>query len=100
MWADRELVESRIHALVADFFDYRDDDDDEFDLGVFALVAEVKTKKTPEEIANTREERKRPEAGYTPEAEWFHSVTYRCSDGRTWINSGLFEQAKRVSSGF
>jgi hypothetical protein len=30
---------------------------------------------------------------YTPEAEWHHSVWYRCSDNRDWIQAGLFRAA-------
>ena len=44
MWADRQAVEERLHALIADFLDSRGADSDvDLDLGVVALVAEVKS---------------------------------------------------------
>lgn len=98
MWANREQVEQRLHALVADFLDSRGDDSDvDLDLGVVALVAEVKHRRTPESIEGLLKERKRPEAVYTPEAEWTHTIWYRCTDLRDWIASGLFRQAMIVA---
>ena len=46
MWADRDLVERRLHALIADFLDERDEDAVELDLGVFAIVAELRVRHT------------------------------------------------------
>jgi hypothetical protein len=100
VWADRERVERRLHALVADFLDNRAGDADrELDLGVFAFVAEVKERRTPDEIRDMVEQRERPEAEYTPEAEWAQSMWYRCSDSRDWIASGLFRRAMMIADG-
>jgi hypothetical protein len=100
MWTDRDEVERRIHALVADFLDAREAAADrELDLGVFAIVAEIRERRTPEEIEDVVEQRKRPEAGYTPEAEWTPSMWYRCSDLRDWIASGLFRRAMQIADG-
>lgn len=41
---------------------------------MFAIVAEIKERTTPEEINELIEERKRPEVEYTPEAEWTPSL--------------------------
>jgi hypothetical protein len=100
MWVDRERAERRLHALVADFLDSREADADrELDLGVIAIVAEVKERRTAEEIRELLDERGRPEAEYTPEAEWTQSFWYRCSDFRDWIASGLFRRAARIADG-
>lgn len=100
VWADRQQVEERLQALIADFLDSRGDDSDvDLDLGVVALVAEVKHRRPPESIERLLEERKRPEAVYTPEAEWTHTIWYRCTDLRDWIASGLFRQAMLVADG-
>jgi len=100
MWADREQVERRINALVADFLDSREASADrELDLGTFAIVAEIKERSTPDEINDLVETRKRPEARYTPEAEWTQSMWYRCSDVRGWIASGLFRRAMQIADG-
>ena len=100
MWADRQKVEQRLHALVADFLDSRGEDSDvDLDLGVVALVAEVKHRRSPESIERLLEERTSPEAVYTPEAEWIHTIWYRCTDLRDWIASGLFRQAMLVADG-
>ena len=101
MWADRERTEARLQALVADFLDSMDRRlDREAEVGVFALVAEVKERRTPEEIGEVLETRTRPEAAYTPEAEWTHSTWYRCSDLRDWIAAGLFRRAMLVADDF
>jgi hypothetical protein len=100
MWADREQTEKRLNALVADFLDSREGSADrELDLGVFAIVAEVRERSTHEEISELLEQRKRPEVGYTPEAEWTQSLWYRCSDVRGWIASGLFRRAMQIADG-
>ncbi|HEY4414001.1 MAG TPA: hypothetical protein VGN06_13480 [Gaiellaceae bacterium] len=100
MWADRSAVEKRLNALVADFLDSRGSAADrELDLGVFAIVAEIRERSTPEEINDVLEERARPEVGYTPEAEWTQSMWYRCSDVRGWIASGLFRRAMQIADG-
>lgn len=100
MWADREEVELRINALVADFLDAREASADrELDLGTFAIVAEIKERSTPDEINDLVESRQRPEAGYTPEAEWSQSMWYRCSDVRDWIAAGLFRRAMLIAEG-
>jgi hypothetical protein len=100
MWADRERAERRLHALIADFLDSRDAEADrELDLGVVAIVAEVKERRTPEEISEVLDERVRPEAEYTPEAEWTQSFWYRCSDLRDWIASGLFRRVTMIADG-
>ena len=100
MWADRGQVERRLHALIADFLDAREEAaETELDLGVFAIVAEVRERNTPDEINELLGERKRPEVGYTPEAEWGQSMWYRCSDHRGWIASGLFRRAMQIADG-
>jgi hypothetical protein len=98
VWADRDLVERRLHALIADFLDERAEDADEFDLGVFAIVAELRVRRTSE-IGEVLGQRRRPEAGYTPEAEWVESIAFSSSEGRPWINSGLFRSAMRLADG-
>jgi hypothetical protein len=100
MWRDREAAEKRLNALVADFLDgHEESADRELDLGVFALVVEVRERRTPEEIKELLEERNRPEVGYTPEAEWTQSIWYRCSDARDWVAAGLFGRAKQIADG-
>ena len=99
MWANREQVEARLHALIADFLDSREDSDRELDLGVIAFVVEVKERRTPEEIEDLLAQRTRPEAVYTPEAEWTQSMWYRCSDAREWVASALFRQAMLIADG-
>jgi hypothetical protein len=101
MWADRERAERRLNALVADFLDSRgaDSGDDELELGVIAIVVEVKGRKEPDDIKRMLDSRTRPEVEYTPEAEWWHNVWYRCSDSRDWIASGLFRLAMKVADG-
>src|SRR5437899_12703480 len=100
MWADREQTEKRLNALVADFLDAREGSADrELDLGAFAIVAEIRERCTPDEISDLLEQRKRPEVGYTPEAEWTQSMWYRCSDVRDWIAYGLFRRAMQIADG-
>ena len=102
MWLDRERVEARLNALVADFLDSREESmgDQELDLGVVALVAEVRERRTPEEIEAVLRVRRRPEAEYTPEAEWTQTTWYRCTDLRDWIAGGLFRRAMLIADGF
>src|SRR5262249_5448707 len=98
MWSNREQVEERLNALVADFLDSRGAEADrELDLGVFAVVAGVRERRAPDEINELLEQRHRPEVGYTPEAEWTHSMWYRCSDVRDWIAAGLFRRATLIA---
>ena len=33
------------------------------------------------------------------EAEWVESIAFSSSDGRPWINSGLFRNAMRLADG-
>jgi hypothetical protein len=100
MWANRDRVERRLHAFVADFLDSREANADrELDLGVFAIVAEVRERRTPDEIDELVEQRKRPEVEYTPEAEWTQSMWYRCSDARDWIAAGLFRRGMMIADG-
>ena len=101
MWADRERAEKRLNALVADFLDSRgaDSGEDEIELGLIAIVVELKTRDTPDEIRELVDTRTRPEVEYTPEAEWWHSVWYRCSDSRNWVASALFRRAMKVADG-
>jgi hypothetical protein len=100
MWVDRDRAERRLNALVADFLDSQGAQADrELDLGVIAIVAEVKERRTPEEISELLDQRARPEAEYTPEAEWTQSLWYRCSDFRDWIASGLFRRATMIADG-
>lgn len=52
------------------------DYDDGCSLGVVAVIAEV--------------------VGQRGETEW-SVIEYRCSDGRRWVQAGLFEQARRAA---
>jgi hypothetical protein len=100
MWASREQVEQRLQAFIADFIDAMEEDvDGEIDLGTFAFVAEVKERRTPEELSDVLDSRRRPEVGYTPEAEWTGSLWYRCSDLREWVAAGLLRRAMKVADG-
>ena len=100
MWANREQVEQRLQAFIADFIDAMEEDADrEIDLGTFAFVAEIKERRTPEEINEVLDSRRRPEVGYTPEAEWADSLWLRCSDLRNWVAAGLLRRAVRVADG-
>ena len=87
--------------LVADFLDSRGaaSGDEELELGVIAIVVEVKGRKESDDIKEVLDSRTRPEVEYTPEAEWWHNVWYRCSDSRDWIASGLFRLAMKVADG-
>ena len=98
MWADRDRVERRLHALIADFLDERAEDASELDLGVVAIVAELRVRHTSG-VAKVLGDRRRPEAEYTPEAEWIEAISFSSSDGRPWINSGLFRSAMRLADG-
>ena len=98
MWADRDRSERRLHALIADFLDDRAGDADEVDLGVCAIVAELRVRHTSG-VAMFLRDRRRPEAEYTPEAEWVETIAFSSSDGRPWINSGLFRSAMRLADG-
>jgi hypothetical protein len=98
MWADRDRVERRLHALIADFLDERAEAADELDLGVFAIVAELRVRHTSG-VAEVLRDRRRPEAEYTPEAEWVEAIAFSSSDGRPWISSGLFRSAMRLADG-
>ena len=102
MWRDREAVEGRLVGLVRDFLDSQaasSGDDDEIDVGHVAIVAEIKWRRTPDEIRDIVQQRQRPEVVYTPEAEWTQSVWYRSSDSRDWINAGLFRRAMLIADG-
>ncbi len=100
MWADRQRVEERLHAVIADFLDSRGEASDrELDLGVVALVVELKERRTPDEIEEVLGQRARPEAVYTPEVEWTQSTWYRCTDIRDWIAAGLFRRAQLIAEG-
>jgi hypothetical protein len=100
MWKNRPETEARLHALIADFLDSLAlEVEDELDLGVVAIVAEVKQRRTPEAIEAILTERKRPEAAYTPEVEWAESIWYRCSDLRDFVASGLFRHASLLADG-
>jgi hypothetical protein len=98
VWADRDRVERRLHALIADFLDERAEAADELDLGVFAIVAELRVRHTSG-VAEVLRGRRRPEAEYTPEAEWVEAIAFSSSDGRPWISSGLFRSAMRLADG-
>jgi hypothetical protein len=102
MWRDREEVERRLVGLVSDFMDSQEASagDDEIDVGHLAIVAEVRWRRTPDEIHDIVQQRKRPEVGYTPEAEWTQNVWYRSSDSRAWVTAGLFRQAMLLADGF
>lgn len=95
MWADRDRVERRIHALIADWLEERAEDADEYELGVVAVVAELRVRTS--DTAETLRKRRRPEVEYTPEAEWIEGISFSSSDGRPWINSGLFRSAMRLA---
>lgn len=98
MWKNREEAERRLHALVSDFLDTHEESTDaEIDLGVLAIVAEIRERNTREEIAEILQQRRRPEAVYTPEAEWTHLIWYRCSDLRDWVAAGLFRRATLIA---
>ena len=98
MWADRDRVERRFHALIADFLDERAKDADEFELGVVAIVAELRVRRTSD-LGELPGQGRRPEVEYTPEAEWVEAIAFSSSDGRPWINSGLFRSAMRLADG-
>ena len=98
MWADRDRVERRLQALIADFLDERAEDASELDLGVFAIVAELRVRHA-RGVAEALDDKRRPEAEYTPEAEWVEAIAFSSSDGRPWINSGLFRSAMRLADG-
>jgi hypothetical protein len=76
VWADRERAERRLNGLVADFLDSRaaDSGDEEIELGLIAVVVEIKTRRTPDKIKEHAEPRTRPEVEYTPEVEWWHNT--------------------------
>jgi hypothetical protein len=86
MSSGRNALTARIDALTADFIDSLGREfEGGFELGVIAVVAEVRH---PAEVADVEAVvtgRRRPEVEYTPEAEWHHSVWYRCSDNRDWM---------------
>lgn len=73
--------------MIADFLDERAEDANELDLGVFAIVAELRVRHTSG-VTEVLGDRRRPEAEYTPEAEWVEAIAFSSSDGRPWINSG------------
>lgn len=98
MWADRDRVERRLRALIADFLEVRAEEAGELDLGVFAIVAELRVRHTSG-VAEVFGDRHRSEVEYTPEAEWVESIAFSSSDGRPWINSGLFRSAMRLADG-
>lgn len=55
MWTNRGEAEARLQALVADFLDSQEESTDaEIHLGVLAIVAEIRERNTPEEIAEGR----------------------------------------------
>lgn len=91
-------MERRLQAVIADFLDERAEDTDELDLGVVAIVAELRVRHTSG-VAEVLGDRRRPEAEYTPEAEWVQAIAFSSSDGRPWINSGLFRSAMRLADG-
>lgn len=83
--------------MIADFLDERAEDANELDLGVFAIVASSGCGTSG--VAEVLGDRRRPEAEYTPEAEWVEAIAFSSSDGRPWINSGLFRGAMRLADG-
>jgi hypothetical protein len=101
MWRDRDEAETRLNALVADFLDSQEAESGEveIDLGVIAFVTELRTRRTADDLEYVLGQRTRPEAGYTPEAEWSTSIWYRSTDLREWVNTGLFRTAMLVAEG-
>jgi hypothetical protein len=65
---------------------------------VFAIVAELRVRHTSG-LADALADRRRPEAGYTPEAEWVEAIAFSSSDGRPWVQAGLFRSAMRLADG-
>lgn len=64
-----QIAAGLIDRLEQDYQEY-----DDVRIGVVSLVAEVE---------------------YTVDGDEFCSIEYRCSDGRRWIQLGLFESARR-----
>jgi len=90
----REELETRLQALLADHLDAVASQNPEgFDIGVVALVTEVRYPATVEDVEELVRSRGRPEARYTPEAEWNTYVAMGCSDSRNWIQSGILDAA-------
>src|SRR5919197_6702043 len=100
MATTREQARLRLHALVDDFVDSASRGADEFDVGVAAIVAEVRYSTSPEGIEYILNQRQRPEVEYTPEAEWKHEVQFRCSDSRMWVQAGLLRDALYIARHF
>jgi hypothetical protein len=96
----REQARARLHALVDDFVDSSGEGEEDFDIGVAALVAEVKRRRPSDVIEAILEQRHRPEAQYTPEVEWSHQVEFRCTDIRDWVQAGLLRDALRTATNF
>lgn len=98
MAPNREELERRLNALVADFLDSLTEDYEEgFDLGVALILAEVRYPADAERIEDLVARRPRPEAQYTPEAQWHHTVWFRCTDHRDWVQAGLLHEALRLA---
>jgi hypothetical protein len=90
----RQEIESRLQALLADHLDAVATQNPEgFDIGVIAIVTEVRYPASVEEVEELVESRGRPEAFYTPEAEWNTYVAMGCSDSRNWIQGGILNAA-------
>jgi hypothetical protein len=85
---EREQVERRLHALVADWLDIvAKDNSDGFDLGVVGFIGEVVTP-DPEYTVLRREA-----GGYTPEMDTSYYFSYYCSDHRWYIKRAVFGDA-------
>ena len=90
----RKEIESRLQALLADHLDAVATQNPEgFDIGIVAIVTEVRYPASVDEVEELVESRGRPEARYTPEAEWNTYVAMGCSDSRSWIQSGILNAA-------
>jgi hypothetical protein len=93
----RAEVEARLQALLADHLDHIAKQNPEgFDIGVAAIVTEVRYPAEVEDIEAIIRGRPRPEALYTPAAEWRQYVSFVCSDSRAWIQYGLLRAALEV----
>ena len=84
--------------MIADFLDVRAEDTQEFELGVVAIVAELRVRRASD-LGKVPGQGRRPEVEYTPEAEWVEAISFGSSDGRPWINAGLFRSAMRLADG-